>query len=152
MIQEFETSDEILDFAISREQDSVNLYLRLSEMTQNPEMKNVFLTFSNEEKAHKKRLENIKSSGQFKFTPQQVKNLKIGDYLVDIEPHEKMTYQEVLIVAMKKEKTAFHLYNDLASSVEDQLLSSLFESLAQEEAKHKLRFEIAYDDFILGDN
>ena len=43
-------------------------------------------------------------TGQFKFTPKQIQDIKIGDYLTDVEPHEGMSYQEALIVAMKKEK------------------------------------------------
>lgn len=152
MIQEFKTSSDILEFAITREQESVDLYTRLSETARNPEMKNTLLAFANEERGHKRRLENIKSSNQFNFTTEQVKDIKIGDYLVDIMPHPGMSYQETLIVAMKKEKAAFMLYTDLAAKVSDQLLRSLFESLAQEESKHKLRFEIEYDEVVLKEN
>ncbi len=152
MIQEFQTSDDILQFAIDREQESVEMYSNLSESARNPEMRNVFLTFAGEERGHKKRLENIRTSGQFSFTPQQVRDIKVGNYLIDIVPHEGMSYQEILIVAMKKEKAAFHLYTDLAEKVTDQLLRSLFFSLAQEESKHKLRFELEYDEVVLKDN
>ncbi len=152
MLQEFNSSDHILEFAIGREQESVDLYTGLSETARNPEMKNVFLQFAGEERGHKRRLENIKSSGQFQFTPKQVQDIKVSDYLVDVEPHAGMSYQEALIVAMKKEKAAFRLYSDLAARVSDQLLRSLFESLAQEESKHKLRFELEYDEVVLKDN
>lgn len=53
---------------------------------------------------------------------------------------------------MKKEKAAFRLYNDLASTVKDRALRETFLALAQEEARHKLRFEIAYDEEILREN
>ena len=33
---------------------------------------------------------------------QKVLDLKIGDYLVDVEPTEHMDYQQALVVAMKK--------------------------------------------------
>ena len=152
MIQEFETSNDILKFAIMREQESIDLYTSLGDTARNPEMEKVFLSFANEERGHKKRLENIQSSGQFKFTPKQIRDIKVGDYLVDIEPHEGMSYQEALILAMKKEKAAFKLYNDLSTMVSDQLLKSLFKSLAQEESKHKLRFELEYDELIINNN
>lgn len=152
MNPEFQTSDDILQFAINREQESADLYAKLSETARTPEMREVFQSFSNEERGHKKRLENIRISGQFNFTPQQVRDIKIADYLVDITPDDHMSYQEVLILAMKKEKAAFHLYTDLAGKVPDQLLRSLFTSLAQEESKHKLRFELEYDDVVLKDN
>ena len=49
---------------------------------------------------------------------------------------------------MKKEKAAFRLYQDLAGLVQDEKIKALFLSLAQEEAKHKLRFEVEYDDLL----
>jgi rubrerythrin len=49
---------------------------------------------------------------------------------------------------MKKEKAAFKLYNDLAGAVENVKVRTLFLALAQEEAKHKLHFEIEYDDML----
>ena len=152
MIQEFKTSDDILQFAIGREQESIDLYSGLSGTARNPEMKKVFEQFANEERGHKKRLQNIQSSGQFTFTPRQIQDIRIGDYLIDVEPHPGMSYQEALIVAMKKEKAAFRLYSDLSAKVADPLLRSLFDSLAQEESRHKLRFEVEYDEVVLKNN
>jgi rubrerythrin len=71
---------------------------------------------------------------------------------VDIVPKSDMDYQEALILAMKKEKSAFKLYSDLAKIVLEDNLKSLFLMLAQEEAKHKLRFELEYDREILKEN
>jgi len=53
---------------------------------------------------------------------------------------------------MKKEKKAFKMYTDLAATTEDAGLQSVFLGLAQEEAKHKLRFEIEYDDYVMTEN
>ncbi|CAK0779854.1 hypothetical protein CCP3SC15_6990002 [Gammaproteobacteria bacterium] len=55
-------------------------------------------------------------------------------------------------MAMKKEKAAFKLYTDLAASTDDVGVRNTLLALAQEEAKHKLRFEIEYDDQILVEN
>ena len=82
----------------------------------------------------------------------KIVDLKIADYVVDIEISTDMDYQQALIVAMKKEKAAFRLYTNLANIVDDPNLSTVFQALAQEEAKHKLRFEIEYDDNILSEN
>ncbi|MCD6332244.1 MAG: ferritin family protein [Bacteroidales bacterium] len=148
----FNSVDDILNFAIEREQESYDLYHELATRARNREMKEVFTQFSKEEEGHKKRLISIQKSGQFKVADKIIRNLKIGDYLVDIEPTTNMSYQEALILAMKKEKAAFRLYNDLASKVSDGLLQSIFLTLAQEESKHKLRFELEYDKIILKDN
>ena len=79
----------------------------------------------------------------------KVQDLKIADYVVETEPKPDMDYRDALVLAMQKEKAAFKLYTALAAASEDEALKSLFLSLAQEEAKHKLRFELEYDDNVL---
>ncbi len=63
-----------------------------------------------------------------------------------------MDYQNALILAMKKEKAAYRLYLNLAAVAEAEELTNIFLYIAQEEAKHKLRFEIEYDDVVLKEN
>jgi rubrerythrin len=144
--------EEILDFAIEREQEAHDFYSDLAKKAERPGMEGLFSQFAREELGHKKKLEGVKA-GTRAFVPKQgVADLKIGDYLVDVDPSATMTYQNALILAMKKEKAAFQLYTDLAGQTEDAEVKQLFEGLAQEEAKHKLRFEIEYDDMILTEN
>ena len=76
------------------------------------------------------------------------RSLNIADYTVDVQVSPNLTYQDALILAMKKEKAAFKLYSDLAAANADPSMQSIFTMLAQEEARHKLRFEIEYDDFL----
>ena len=73
----------------------------------------------------------------------------LADYVVDVEPHADMDYTDALITAMRKEKAAYRLYLELAATAEAEELANIFLSLAQEEARHKLRFEIEYDDVVL---
>ena len=117
-----------------------------------PAMKNVFLGFAKEEEGHKAKLVGVKEGKKLEPTKTKVLDLKIGDYLVEEEPTGDLDYQGALILAMKQEKAAFKLYSDLAASTDDDGIRNLFLSLAQEEAKHKLRFEIEYDDNILSWN
>jgi rubrerythrin len=72
--------------------------------------------------------------------------------MAEVKPTPNMTYQEALIVAMANEKAAFKLYHDLAKQAENEEMKDVFVSLAQEESRHKLRFEIEYDEYILRDN
>ena len=97
------------------------------------------------------KLENMKTM-EFTAPPEQVADMKISDYVVTEESGPDMDYQDALILAMKQEKVAFRLYLDLAEQVDNEDQKALFLSLAQEEAKHKLRFEIEYDDFVLNEN
>jgi rubrerythrin len=79
-------------------------------------------------------------------------DLKIGEYLVDVDPEAELNYQKALILAMKREKASFRLYMDISDGTDDLKMKEIFRSLAQEEAKHKLRFEVEYDDVILAEN
>ena len=151
-MEEFKSIDNILDFAIASEQEAMDFYTDLAKHAKSKAMKEVFLQFAKEEMGHKSRLIKIKEDQSFEFKEEKITDLKIADYLVDIEPQPDMPYRETLIVAMKKEKAAFRLYTDLFNVAPNSTLRDVFLSLAQEEAKHKLRFEIEYDNNVLSEN
>jgi len=151
-MENFNSIEEILDFAIGEEQAAVDFYTGLAAKAKNEDMKSAFEEFAMEEVKHKARLAKIKNEGVFDLPTGKVTDLKISDYLVNIKPHENMSYQEALILAMKKEKSAFLLYSKLADRSPNSQLKELFLNLAMEESRHKLRFEIEYDDFVLREN
>jgi len=137
-----------LEFAIDREIEANHFYSDFAARTENAAMRKVFEDFAKEELGHKSKLEAMRKNKV--ITPAaKVTDLKIADYTVDVEPGPNMDYTEVLILAMRKEKAAFHLYTDLADVVENQAQRELFLRLAQEEARHKLRFEMEYDNIVL---
>jgi rubrerythrin len=151
-MNEFKSIDQILDFAIDAEQEAVDFYTGLANNAKNSEMKTVFTEFAGEEMKHKARLLNIKSTGIMTMSNEKVMDLKIADYTVAVDAKPDMPYQDALIVAMKKEKAAYKLYMTLSTRSENKELKDLFLSLAMEESKHKLRFEIEYDEFVLREN
>jgi rubrerythrin len=150
MMKKYNSVEEILDFAIAREEEANEFYTELAERMERPEMRKVFEDFAKEERGHKAKLEAVKK-GEFQISSneEEVPSLDIADYVVDVEPKPNMSYAEALIVAMKKEKAAYRLYLDLASVAGNEELTDMFLSLANEEAKHKLRFEIEYDNIVL---
>lgn len=150
-MDEFNSIDEILDFAIAGEAEAIEFYTDLAGQMDNPAMREVFESFAKEELGHKVRLEEVKK-GNIQQKSEDVADLKIADYMVDVTPSPDMDYQSAIILAMKKEKAAFKLYTTLASKIRDPELREMFLSLAQEEAKHKLRFEIEYDDVVMKEN
>ena len=148
----FKSVDEILNYAIDKEEDARQFYLDIAGKMDRPYMKQVFEQFSKEEKGHKAKLQAVKEGKMMLKAEKKVMDLQIGDHLEDVDLDAKLDYQQALIVAMKAEKNSYRLYNDLANSTDDENLSSMFLSLAQEEAKHKLRFEIEYDEYVLREN
>ena len=151
-MKEFETIEDILDFAIQSEQNAVDFYSKLAQDSRNEEMKQVFTQFAKEEMGHKAGLLRIKTNGTFAVKDEIVLDLKMSDYLVDVEPTPDMSYEQALVIAMKREKNAFKLYTHLSVKAPTAELKKIFQSLAVEESKHKLRFELEYDEFILKEN
>lgn len=151
-MNEFKSVNDILDFAMEQEQEAVNFYTKLSKDVKNQAMKVVFEEFALEEVSHKERLQRIKNDHVFSIAKENVLDLKIADYVVNVTPSKDMTYDEALILAMNKEKAAFKLYTNLANKVTNPDLKAVFKSIAIEESKHKLRFELEYDDFVLREN
>ncbi len=142
------SSDEILDFAIGEEENAVKFYTEMAEKVAHSSMKRDFLLFANEERGHKAKLIAAKAGKKFKPAEKDILDLKIADYTVDVNLDEVESYEDALVIAMKKEKVAYKLYTRLSEIVDSEDGKNLFKALAQEEAKHKLRFETAYDDML----
>jgi len=147
-VKQWNSIDDALVFAIGEEQAAADFYTRLANSAQVPGMKNALEDFAREEMMHKAKLEAIRAGGIFISTPRTVADLKIAEYMIDISPDADLDYRSALIVAMKKEKAAYRLYTDLAAGAPNEALKKTFLTLAQEEAKHKLRFEVEFDDMM----
>ena len=148
----FNSINEVLDFAMAAEQRAVDLYIGLSERAKVEDMKQVFMQFAKEEMGHKARIIKIKEEGTFIIAPEKIIDMKIADYSGEVKATDNLDYQEVLVFAMSQEKAAFKLYSALAERAPNNYLKNLFLLLAQEEAKHKLRFELEYDEYVLREN
>jgi len=147
-MREWKSIRDALDFAIKEEEEAAAFYGRLATRATDPAMRLVFEGFAREEMGHRERLVSVKQGGNLEPSAKTVTDLKLADYLVDVAPTPDMDYQQALVVAMKKEKAAFKLYSDLAAAAPDEKVKAVFRALAQEEAKHKLRFEVEYDDMM----
>ncbi len=150
----FKSVDEVLEFAIIEEEKAHDFYMELAKKTQKAWMKKTFEQFAQEEMEHKALLLSVKAGGELKPVEGKILDLKILETLKeeDITNLEQVDYEDALKIAMQKEKEAYLLYMNLAQQVEDPKIRSLFERLAREEANHKLRFEMEYDDYVLREN
>jgi len=144
-MEEFDSVAEILEFAIDREVQANEFYKILADLAANPAMGELILEFAKEELEHKAKLElelmKIGKAVREEEKRQQAKELaksKIFDYVADDQPRLDLQYEDLLLWGMKKEKTSFRLYVDLAAIVRDEELRETLLSLAEEEAKHKV--------------
>jgi rubrerythrin len=151
-MEKFTSVEDILKFAIKKEQEAMDFYMNLAGKSRNPEIKEVFEEFAQEELRHKAKLQKILTMGILSLPDDVILDLKISDYTINITPKPDMTYEESLILAMNREKASYKLYINLARRVDDPGLKELFQMLAAEESKHKLRFEVEYDEYVLKEN
>ena len=148
----FQSIDEILVFAIDKEKEAVTFYNDLSKKETVSSLSKTFKELAQEEAKHVKMLTNISKNKDVidKYELTKVPDLKISEYLVEMEYSESMTMPDILVLAMKREEMAVKLYTNLAMGSPDPEAVKLFQLLAQEESKHKLTFERLYDDDLAG--
>lgn len=149
LIEEFKTADDVLDFAIVKEQEAHDFYTYWAKKIDAQWIQDILNEFAQEELKHKEMLLKAKQGETLKATMEKVTDLKIADYLVDLSPTPDMDYQHALIIAMKREKASYKLYYDLAQRTDNADIATTLKALAQEEAKHKLRLETLYDEEVL---
>ena len=85
---ELNSVDEILDFAIGEEQKASDFYTMLAGKMDKPAMKQIFEGFAKEELGHKAKLEAVKGGKKLISSSEKVADLKIGDYLIEVEEED----------------------------------------------------------------
>ena len=149
----FENLEAIIDFAIAKEREAAEFYKTISKDEEDfAGSKKMFAEFAREEQKHETMLKNFKNRGISKslqeYKLKWITDIKRSDYLVDLDYEKGMPYNEILLLAMKREEKALKLYNDFLKQAETKESQKLFKILCQEEAKHKLALETIYDDYM----
>ena len=145
----FESFEDIIAFAIKKEEEAIDSYGSMAEIAKSPGIRELLLELQEEEKNHKTLLQNITTERIESLKIKEVMDLKISDYLVEEPPSPEMTFQDLLILAAKKEQAAVELYSDLGNKAEEEELKKLFEFLVMQEKSHKLKLEKEYDAHVL---
>lgn len=146
----FGSIDEILEFAIGKEKEAVTFYTDLSKKESISSLQDTFRELAQEEAKHVKLLTGF-SKNKAAIDSYEVRNitdLKISDYLTEMEYSEGMLMEDIITLAMKREEMAVKLYSDLETKAKDQEAQKLFRLLIQEESEHKLKFEKMYDEYL----
>jgi rubrerythrin len=144
-----QTFEDFIEFAIKREEEAIKAYGDIAEIAKTPGLKKLLLDLQEEEKNHKKLLQNITEEKIDSLEIKEVTDLKISDYLVEEAPSPDMNFQDLLILAAKKEQKAVDLYSDMERKVSEEELKKLFQFLIQQEKTHKLKLEEEYEKHVL---
>jgi rubrerythrin len=146
---EFTNFEDVIKFAIAREEDAIEAYGGMSEKAKSPGLKELMLELQEEEKNHKKLLVELTPQKIAALNPERVLDLKISDYLVEEPPGPDMNFQDLLIFAAKKEQSAVDLYTKLKNSSDDPDLQKLFDFMVEQEKAHKYKLEVEYEEHVL---
>ena len=141
--------DTVINFAIEKEEKAMDFYQKCAERAKNQGIKKFFQEMVEEEKRHRDLLKDLNPSSLGGLKLEKVENLKISDYLIDIQFRDDLTYQEALTLSMKKEEKAHAFYMGWKDKCMHEKTAQLFEMLAIEELKHKRKIETVYDEEIL---
>ena len=145
-VRSFASVDEILEFAVAMEDASWRFYTDWAEKTDNEAISTVFREFAGEELKHKKLIEDVRAGEKELKARHGVADLKLADQYIKPEPSSTMSYQDALLVAIDREVAAVTMYTHLTSVCVEESLCTVFDALADEEKKHKLKLETIYDD------
>ena len=144
----FENLKAIIEYAIEKEIEAEQFYTEAAASETMSGAKEMLQEFAGEEKKHVKMLENMDSTGFEDYKFEWITDIKRSDYVSELTFSKGMGYQEILMMAMKREEKALQLYNYLQDNAEEEEHKRLFKILCQEEAKHKLALETMYDDYM----
>ena len=146
------TVEGIIRRAIQVEEDAYSFYTGASQMVKLSHVKDMLNELAGEEVKHKEKLEELLAGDTEQIVAakqsQKIQDLKLADYLVAPPLDEEATLQEVLMIAMQREKKSHDFYNLMAGLAASEAAKDLFQFLAREELGHKNKVEVLYDDII----
>jgi len=136
---------DILMVGINREKEANMFYNALSQCTEDQQVISMCRQFAEEELIHKANLElEVLKLGRTTANMPAVNQTPL-DFMVDLSKVSQMNCADLLVIAMNKEKEAFRFYLELYAMTTEPEFREVLMEMAEEEARHKLRFEIHYD-------
>ena len=147
-MSESQTDTEALEFAIFREVEANKLYKALAEATKDSEARNFFEALAAEEIEHKEKLQlELMKLGVVVRDEDFSKGVKLS-YMVEDGVPEDLSQADILQFAIKKENESFRMYVSLYARTSDEETKEILLALAEEELRHKLRFEQRYQQLV----
>ncbi len=148
----FVTLEEVINFAVQREETAYQLYKNAAAKTTSIAARKMFEEMAAEEAGHKEVFSRIDLARAEQFKASRAPDMGLSQYLVDMPLRPEMTYQEILIFAMKTEESAYQLYKGAAEMTDDPQLKKTLQVFADVELGHKKRIEAIYEERVLTEN
>ncbi len=148
-METFETYEAIVEFGILKERQANRFYLAMAQRVADEGISRLFEELAAEELEHKARLElELMKAGRVVDTSPDTEEINDSDYIISDSPQLDMDLRDVLELAVAKEDAAFRLYIDMAAKAKDEESREAILAMAQEEVRHKMRFETERDKLL----
>jgi rubrerythrin len=152
LMNKFSSVEAVLDRAIEEEQESFALYTTLAGAVKNAAVRARLQELAAMELGHQAKLQEAKA-GNVRWAIRRAKaepvtDLRLTDHLEAKPLDANADYQDVLLSAARREKTAHDFYQAMLEMVDDPLVKGIFEMLAREELRHKYALEKIYEEVV----
>lgn len=146
---EFVTLEDVIKFAIDREDTAYKLYKRAAELSTSIASKKMFEELAQEEATHRDVFTKIDEGKTENHKLCTLPETSIAKYLADVPFRDNLTYSEILAYALKTEENAYQLYKTAAGMTDDPHLQKVLMNFADVELGHRRRIEAIYEERVL---
>jgi rubrerythrin len=148
----FESVESVIKRAIVLEDESAALYVSAAAAVKNAPVRKRLEEMAEQERGHRAKLEDIlKGNVRWairKSKSEPVTDLRLSDHLEAKELNPGADYQDVLLFAARREKSAHDFYKAMTELIDDKFVKDVFEMLATEELRHKYEVEKTYEEVV----
>ncbi|MDO9068524.1 MAG: ferritin family protein [Deltaproteobacteria bacterium] len=148
-MEKFVTLDDVIKFAVDREDTAYKLYKRAAELSTSISSKKMFEELAQEEATHKDVFIKIDVDKAEHHKLCTLPEASIAKYLADIPFRADLTYSEILAFALKTEENAYQLYKAAAGMTDDPQLQKVLMNFADVELGHRRKIEAIYEERVL---
>ncbi len=145
----FVTLDDVIKFAVEREDTAYKLYKRAAELSTSISSRKMFEELAAEEATHKDVFSKIDIEKAEHHKLCTLPESSIAKYLADIPFRADLTYSEILAFALKTEENAYQLYKAAAGMTDDEKLQKVLMNFADVELGHRRKIEEIYEERVL---
>jgi len=154
-MEQYGSIEAVIKRAIQLEVEAETLYTNAASTVKDDAVCQRLQEMAAQERGHKAKLEDV-LFGNVRWAirrskSEPVTNMRLSDHLTCGSLDPNADYQDVLLFAARREKTAYEFYKAMAEMVDDKLTQGLFEMLATEELRHKYVLEKTYEEVVYKD-
>jgi rubrerythrin len=124
-MMEFNTFEDVLDFAILQEKAAQQFYSDLEEKVTNDDVRLFYKTLIQEEHLHELKLRELKRFG-YELVEPDMETLKESGYLDAMPVSPEISFVDAVRYAIKKERSARMLYHTLGEMCKRNDIMVLF--------------------------